>query len=163
MGNVLVIKGADFSKVAVGTVDIIKEVDMSDQVEYYTSYGGSNYTLINLHGWMMKSDGNSTVATKMIPCDGAKKLRISMVQFTSSPSQGLAFYSDATENNTTNPSTSLKDTDNLVKVIPRPQGSEIKAVVMTYDIPEGAKFFRTTYFTESLRSQYGELECVLIY
>ena len=160
MGKILIINGADFSDVAVEQVTptIERIEDVSNDVEYYESlYGGKSF--INAHGWLVSTAGNSTIGTKMMSCEGAYKIEISVCQFASTPTQHLVFYSDDTEYNSNE--TPNVDTPNFVSAIAREQGDSTGRVIKTYQVPQGAKYFRTTYFNATNRETYGEFLCKL--
>ena len=103
-------------------------------------------------GGTYTSSGSKTAATDYIECDGAEKIEISMIVLTTSPTQYLAFYS----------------TDKASGYIPGSQIARIKGdaegvEIHTYDVPTGAKYFRSTYWNDTYAETYGAFHCKVQY
>lgn len=96
------------------------------------------------------SGGNKTAATEYINCEGAAQIEISMIVLTTSPTQYLAFYS-------------TNSTSGYMSHIARIKGAAEGTEIHTYDIPEGAKYFRTTYWNAEYSETYGDFHCKLIF
>ena len=96
------------------------------------------------------SGGSKTAATEYINCEGAAQIEISMIVLTTSPTQYLAFYS-------TNSASGYMS--HIARITGAAEGTEIH----TYDIPKGAKYFRTTYWNAEYSETYGDFHCKLIF
>lgn len=120
---------------------ILHEEDKSDATltDGYIQTGGT-YT----------SSGNKTAATGYIDCDGAEKIEISMIVLTTSPSQYLAFYS-------------TDSASGYMSQIARIRGDAEGTEIHTYDVPQGAKYFRSTYWDATRAETYGDFHCILKY
>lgn len=162
MGNLLVIKNADFSNVAVEQVDPGLKVRMEDKsslANWRTEDDGK--TLIAANGWLNPTGGISR-STGFIECEGAAFIDVSMPVFTSSPAtQFLAFYSSNTNGGIVEPqSTPHPD---FISSIPREVGAEKGMVIKRINVPTGAKYLRTTYLSAEDSAVYGEFVCKVYY
>lgn len=94
--------------------------------------------------------GTTQAATPdFLNCKGAINVELSMPTGTSPTSlNGIAFYDE---------------NQNFITGHVRPLTEEVGRVIKTYVVPEGACFFRTSYFNTENRAIYGEFSCVVRY
>lgn len=162
MGNLLVIKNADFSSVAVEQVNPglkVRMVDKSSLANWRPDNDGKTY--IADEGWLNSTTGTSR-STDFIDCNGASFIDVSIPVYTSSPAiQYLAFYSGNT-NGELNDSHSTPHPD-FISSIPREVGAEKGMVIKRINVPTGAKYLRTTYLSAADSAVYGEFVCKVYY
>ena len=99
------------------------------------------------------SDGKPHLAegygcSSFIDCKDALKLNISMIQHTEELDYCLCFYD------------SYK---NLISSVPSLHGAEVCSVMCEYDVPEGASYFKASYFDYNNAKKYGQFSCVVSY
>lgn len=94
----------------------------------------------------LSTSGTITVYSNYQDCEGYSKIEISVMVLTTTPIQCLAFY-DADKT--------------FISSIKRIKGDEAGSQIVTYDIPENAAYFRTTYFNAENAALYGAFYCKL--
>ena len=119
---------------------------VSDASVVYDEEEICDYFAIGTDGKAVLAEGYG--CTSFIDCKDAQSVSISMIQHTKKLNYCLCFYDSS---------------KNLISSVPSLQGSDICAVMCHYDVPEGAHYFKASYFNYANAKKYGQFSCVVNY
>ena len=138
----------EFNNVALSTILAAKQniADMYDEVIL------DNREIIDGNA-VAVSNGNLATSTNVgctsyIDCLNAMFLEISVSVLTTTPTVGIAFYNSSKV---------------FISSIPRPQGASNGRQIIEATIPEGAAYFRATYWNFANSVTYGDFYCKIRY
>lgn len=103
--------------------------------------------------YAIKSNGEAVLASgygcsSFINCYGCTSINITLMQLTASSSYGLAFYDENKQ---------------FLSFVPSLVGSEKASVLREVEVPEGAHYFKASFFNYEQQKEYGSFSCTLVF